>query len=78
MSTLESRSTISVVFGFPTHDIRKDGPLPEAPDAQASTVAPEDRRLALSLAVELLKGRSGSAGEVTRHADELVGWLSQG
>lgn len=63
-------------LGFPTHDIATQGALPEAPGAAVQSGSPEDRRLALSLAVELLKGQSVSASDVTGLADELVGWLA--
>jgi hypothetical protein len=62
-------------LGFPTHDSATQGPLPAAPGAPVGSRSVEDRRLALSLAVELLKGKSVSASDVTGLADQLSSWL---
>jgi hypothetical protein len=62
-------------LGFPTHDIARQGALPDSPGASAASDSPEDRRLALTLAVELLKGKSSSASDVMGLADQLTSWL---
>lgn len=62
--------------GFAVHDTATQGPLPDD-RAQSAPSGPEElRRVALSLAVELLSGQTRDAKEAVVVADELLKWLT--
>lgn len=66
-------------LGFPAHDQRTQGPLPEASAGVAA--AETDRELrerALRLACDLLARTGASAADATVAADTFVAWLAKG
>src|SRR5262245_43335504 len=66
-SNINSRTALRLLarLGFPTHDTATQGPLPETTGLRPASISEEDRRLALSLAVELMKGQPKTAPDVT-------------
>ena len=75
---VNSRTALRLLarLGFRTHDKATQGPLPETAAGPTKSASAEDRRLALSLAVELAKRQPSTADAVTGLADKLADWLA--
>ena len=66
-------------LGFPTHDQRSQGPLPDAPDGVVMAgPGREMRERALRLACDLLAGTGASSADATGAADTFLAWLTEG
>ncbi|HEY8870301.1 MAG TPA: hypothetical protein VIM30_13050 [Candidatus Limnocylindrales bacterium] len=64
-------------LGFEVHDTVTQGPLPVAPEGKSALRPTEDIRLALTLAVELLKGGTTDVTQVIGIADQFAAWLGE-
>ena len=62
-------------LGFPIHDAKVDGPLPDEPGASPSA-STTDRAEAMRLAVQLLAGTGATAGDAIAAADEIGDWIA--
>lgn len=63
-------------LGFPVHDIKVDGPLPDEPGAGEPPATRGQGRLeALELAVQLLEGTGATADEAITRAEAFQDWL---
>lgn len=76
---VNSRTAYNILrkLGFPHHDQRIGGPLPDAPgDTVERGADTELRKMALKLAVHLMAGGGRPAADAVATADEFLTWLT--